>query len=417
MKISQAGLDLIKQFEGFRSTSYECQAGVWTIGYGTTGPDIKANQTITAEEAEQLLLQDVYYFEAVVSNSLTVLINQNQFDALVSFAYNVGATAFKNSTLLKLLNNRASQSVTASEFLKWVKVGEEVSEGLKNRREKERQLFLTKPLHPLLSSSILAEQDTWLKREPKQSSELVAEQKLFVPKGSAHKWDAITMAPGEVDYKITLSAQPDRDWWFYPPHWKIINDPKPENSQPISPATPPEAGAIALSVPYYSQRDNARDPLRTCFSSSCAMMLSGLRPGVIKNDDDYINTVFKYGDTTAYTSQIAALEDYGVKATFHQNGAFSNIDSQLELGIAVPIGILHKGSVSSPTGGGHWITVIGRNAYGSAYIVHDPFGELDLVGGTYISTNGKSLSYSKKNLAPRWMVEGAFTGWYIKGFK
>ena len=85
MKISQAGLDLIKQFEGFRSTSYECQAGVWTIGYGTTGPDIKANQTITAEEAEQLLLQDVYYFEAVVSNSLTVLINQNQFDALVSF--------------------------------------------------------------------------------------------------------------------------------------------------------------------------------------------------------------------------------------------------------------------------------------------------------------------------------------------
>jgi GH24 family phage-related lysozyme (muramidase) len=417
MQISKTGVDLIKNFEGFRDTSYECQAGVWTIGYGTTGPEVKPNQKITKEEAERLLTEDIKYFEGVVSEALKTSINQNQFDALVSFTYNVGASAFRSSTLLKLLNNQASQSVVAAEFLKWVKADGKVSEGLKNRREKERQLFLTKPLHPLLSSSILAEHDTWLKREPKQSSELAAEQKLFVPKGSAHKWDAITMVPGEIDYKVTLSAQPDRVWWFYPPHWKIINDPKPSLSQPTAPVATPKTGAITLPIPYFSQRDNARDPLRTCFSSSCAMMLAGLRPGVIKSDDEYINTVFKYGDTTAYTSQIEALEDYGVKATFSQNGAFSNIDSQLELGIAVPIGILHKGPVTSPTGGGHWITVIGRNAEGSAYIVHDPFGDLDLVGGTYISTNGKSLSYSKKNLAPRWMVEGAFTGWYIKGFK
>lgn len=413
MQISQAGIDLIKQYEGYSDTSYECQAGVWTIGYGTTGPNIGPNQRITKEQAEEWFRNDVARFETAVTNALTTRVNQNQFDALVSFAYNVGANAFKNSTLLKLLNNQASQTVVASEFLKWVYAGGKISQGLKNRREKEKALFLSKPLHPLLSSSILAEQDTWLKREPVQSSSLAAEQKLFVPKGSAHKWDSITMVPGETDYKVRLSAQPDRDWWFYPPHWKIINDPKPE----LQPVAPPKTGAITLSIPYYSQRDNAKDPMRTCFSSSCAMMLAGLRPGAIKNDDEYINTVFKYGDTTSPTSQIEALEDYGVKATFHQNGSFSSIDAQLEQGIAVPIGILHKGSVKSPTGGGHWITVIGRNPAGNGYIVHDPFGDLDLIGGTYISTNGKSLTYSKQNLAPRWMVEGVATGWYIKGYK
>ena len=147
------------------------------------------------------------------------------------------------------------------------------------------------------------------------------------------------------------------------------------------------------------------------------MLLKYLKPHSITNDDQYINTVFRHGDTTSAASQLAALEDYGVPADFKQNGGWSEIDALLTQGIPVPIGILHKGPVTKPSGGGHWIIVIGRNEDNTAYIVHDPFGDLDLVNGGYLSSNGKAKSYSKKNLGPRWLVESAKSGWYIKASK
>jgi len=367
---------------------------------------------ITQEEADRLFEDDLSVFEQGVNNYLKVKVNQNEFDALVSFAYNVGLGAFGSSTLLRLLNDNCSKQVIASEFLRWVKVQDgKISEGLKIRREKEKQLFLTKPLNAALAHSILAQRDTWLKRKPLASSALAAEEKLFVPKGSAHVWQTITMVPGETHYRVNLEAQPDKPWWMYPSHWKIINDPKPETQDSA------EAAPRILNVPYYSQRDNQRDPMRTCFSSSCAMLLKYLKPNSIKSDDEYINTVYKHGDTTSATAQIAALEDYGVTADFKQNGSWESIDEQLDKGIPVPIGILHKGSVENPVGGGHWIIVIGRNESGTAYIVNDPFGDLNLIRGGYESTNGNAKSYSKKNLGPRWLVESPHSGWYLKAYK
>jgi len=414
MRVSPEGVAFIKQFEGLSLTSYQCQAAVWSVGYGTTGPDIGPDTKVTKEEAEILFASDLMEFEGAVRDSLKVTVNQNEFDALVSFAYNVGLGAFRSSTLLKLLNDRADDKIVASEFLRWIKVGNgKLSEGLKIRREKERQLFLTKPIKAALAHSILAQRDTWLKRKPLVSDSLAAEEKLFVPKGSAHIWQTITMVPGETHYKVHLEAQPDKPWWFYPAHWKIINDPKPQES---SPAFKHESKLI-LDVPYFSQRDNKRDPSRTCFSSSCAMLLKYLKPKSIKTDDDYINTVFRNGDTTSAAAQLAALEDYGVKADFKQNGRWSDIDAQLTLGIPVPIGILHKGPVSNPTGGGHWIIVIGRNKDNTAYIVHDPYGDLDLINGGYLSNDGDAKSYSKKNLGPRWLIESAQSGWFIKAYK
>lgn len=413
MKISQKGVDLIKRFEGLRLTSYQCEAGVWTIGYGTTGPEIGPNQTITEQRAEELLREDLVYFEKFVSDLLTVSVNQNEFDALVSFTFNVGGYAFKSSTLLSLLNDKTDKTIVASEFLKWVKVGSKVSEGLRKRREQEKALFLTKPLHPLLGSSIVAKRDTWLKREPVQAADLPADRKLFVPKGSAHTWDLITMVPGKSDYKVKLSAQPDRDWWFFPDHWKVINDPVEASvGEDFS-----HPGQLILPVPYYSQRDNKVDPMRTCFSSSCAMLLKYLKPNSIANDDDYIKVVYAYGDTTDASVQIKALKDFGVNAEFRQDFGWSDIDSQLTRGIPVPIGVLHKGSVQNPTGGGHWLVIIGRNEDNTRYVVNDPFGEMDLINGGYVSSNGKHLLYSKKNLGPRFMVEGPGSGWVIKASK
>jgi lysozyme len=408
VKISEAGLSLIKSFEGCVLTAYLDAVGIWTIGYGHTGPNVHRGLTITQKQAEDILAQDVHRFELGVINNVKVTLNQNEFDALVSFSFNVGVNALKNSTLLRLLNNGADRSVVAAEFLRWNKGDGKVLEGLTRRRQAEKALFLQKTRHPLLAHSILANRDTWLKRRPIQSSELAAEEKLFVPKNSAHEWDEISMFPGETHYKVSLSAQPDKEWWFFPPHFKIINDPADSDPAPAKPKD------IILNVPYYSQRDNQKDPMRTCFSSSCAMLLKTLKPNSIKSDDQYINTVFKYGDTTSPSAQIAALEDYGVSASFKQNGSWQDIEELLQRGIPVPIGILHKGPVSNPSGGGHWLTVIGLTVDKKALYVNDPFGDLDLIRGTYAGTNGAKLKYSKQNLGPRWLVESPTSGWYIK---
>ena len=412
MKISAAGIELLKQFEGCRLTAYQDSVGVWTIGFGTTA-GVKEGQTISQVKAEEYLRFDLAIFEKAVTESLKVPVNQNQFDALVSFTYNVGVSAFRSSTLLNLINEKTDKKVVAAEFSKWVKAGNQTLPGLVSRRKAESELFLKGAKNDVLAHTILAQRDTWLKRKPGQTSDLTPEQKLFVPKGSAHAWTNISIVPGEVDYKITLEAQPNQVWWFYPTHWKIINDPKVTSVDPQF----KHPKKLVLDVPYYSQRDNKKDPLRSCFSSACAMLLKYVKPNSITNDDEYMVTVYKYGDTTEPSAQVTALEQHGLDVKFRQDGGWSDIDSQLAKGFPIPIGVLHHGPVTKPSGGGHWLTIIGRNEDNTAYVVNDPYGEMDLINGGYQNSNGSHLLYSKKNLGPRWLVEGPGTGWYIEAIK
>ena len=412
MKISAAGIELLKQFEGCRLTAYQDSVGVWTIGFGTT-TGVKEGQTISQVKAEEYLRFDLAIFEKAVTESLKVPVNQNQFDALVSFTYNVGVSAFRSSTLLNLINEKTDKKVVAAEFSKWVKAGNQTLPGLVSRRKAESELFLKGAKNDVLAHTILAQRDTWLKRKPGQTSDLTPEQKLFVPKGSAHAWTNISIVPGEVDYKITLEAQPNQVWWFYPTHWKIINDPKVTSIEPQF----KHPKKLVLDVPYYSQRDNKKDPLRSCFSSACAMLLKYVKPNSITSDDEYMVTVYKYGDTTEPSAQVTALEQHGLNVEFRQDGGWSDIDSQLAKGFPIPIGVLHHGPVSKPSGGGHWLTIIGRNEDNTAYVVNDPYGEMDLLNGGYQNSNGSHLLYSKKNLGPRWLVEGPGTGWYIEAIK
>jgi len=412
MKISAAGIELLKQFEGCRLTAYQDSVGVWTIGFGTTA-GVKEGQTISQVKAEEYLRSDLAIFEKAVTESLKVPVNQNQFDALVSFTYNVGVSAFRSSTLLNLINEKTDKKVVAAEFSKWVKAGNQTLPGLVSRRKAESELFLKGTKNDVLAHTILAQRDTWLKRKPGQTSDLTPEQKLFVPKGSAHAWTNISIVPGEVDYKITLEAQPNQVWWFYPTHWKIINDPKVTSVDPQF----KHPKKLVLDVPYYSQRDNKKDPLRSCFSSACAMLLKYVKPNSITSDDEYMVTVYKYGDTTEPSAQVTALEQHGLDVKFRQDGGWSDIDSQLAKGFPIPIGVLHHGPVSKPSGGGHWLTIIGRNEDNTAYVVNDPYGEMDLINGGYQNSNGSHLLYSKKNLGPRWLVEGPGTGWYIEAIK
>lgn len=141
MKISNDGINLIKNFEGCRLTAYRCPAGVWTIGYGHTGKDVKEGLKITKEQAEELLKKDLKSFELSVNNCIKIPLTQGQFDALVSFSYNVGTGALRNSTLLKLLNQGKIESA-AKEFDKWVNAGGKKLSGLVKRRKAEKELFL-----------------------------------------------------------------------------------------------------------------------------------------------------------------------------------------------------------------------------------------------------------------------------------
>lgn len=150
MKTSPNGVALIKRFEGLELEAYQDIAGIWTIGYGHTGPDVKPGMKITEAEAEALLKKDLKPREEAIERLVKVPLNQNEFDALVSFVYNVGVEAFRKSTALKRLNN--GDRIGAAEALTWWNkatvdgVLREVA-GLTRRRAAERALFL-EPVNP-----------------------------------------------------------------------------------------------------------------------------------------------------------------------------------------------------------------------------------------------------------------------------
>ena len=145
MEISQEGLSLIKKFEGCELEAYKCAAGVWTIGYGSTNY-VKEGMKISQERADMLLLEDVEVFEEAVNNLVEVDLEQNQFDALISWTFNLGPTNLKNSTLLKVLNNKDYDGVPA-QIKRWNKAGGKVLQGLVRRIEAEALLFEGKEWH------------------------------------------------------------------------------------------------------------------------------------------------------------------------------------------------------------------------------------------------------------------------------
>jgi len=144
MKTSAAGINLIKEFEGVRLKAYRCPADVWTIGVGHTSaagpPVVKAGMEITNAQAMKILAQDLVQFEDGVESAVKVPLSQNQFDALVSFTFNVGLGAFGKSTLLKKLNAGQYDAVPA-ELMKWTKAGGRELPGLVRRRRAEAALW------------------------------------------------------------------------------------------------------------------------------------------------------------------------------------------------------------------------------------------------------------------------------------
>jgi hypothetical protein len=172
---------------------------------------------------------------------------------------------------------------------------------------------------------------------------------------------------------------------------------------------PPKSN-ILPNFPWFPQTDNFRDPQRTCNSSSCAMCLEYFKPGTLvgpKGDDDYIRKVFAVGDTTDHAVQTRVLQSYGVKSDFRYNLTFADLDRELSAGRPICIGILHRGSLSAPTGG-HVLVVIGKTPSGD-YVVNDPYGSLN-DNYTGPVTNGRGAVYKKSDLSRRWCPKGN-DGW------
>lgn len=345
MEISALGLDLIKHFEGCHLESYPdpgTGGEPWTIGYGST-KGVTPGMIITKGEAEEMLREDVKDCEFAVNGLVEVELTQPEFDALVSFVYNCGYSAFQFSTLLKRLNKGAPRCrVYQEELNRWTKGGDgEVLPGLVRRRQEEADMacegFYYNPVLPM--PGVLDTSEEW------------EEEKIIFP----------------------------------------------------------------LDVPYYYQRDSKTGHgERMCFSSSMAMAMDYLDPDAMEGDDDwYLNEVFKYGDSVSSDAQLQAATALGFDVDFRTNGTEEDLISQLDKGIPVPIGILHHGHVDTPSGGGHWICLIG---YDDKYFyVHDPFGELNLVSGGYTIDNsesaGKNQRYTRKNLMKRWLIANDHDGW------
>ena len=141
MKASTKAIDLIKQFEGCVLTPYKDVGGVWTVGYGTTGAQVKQGVPWTQAQAEEALQKRVDAISSILTTTIVPIITQNQLDALTSLCYNIGQGAFRQSTCLRFMNQRQF-AAAADQFLKWDHVNGVVVPGLLNRRQAERALFL-----------------------------------------------------------------------------------------------------------------------------------------------------------------------------------------------------------------------------------------------------------------------------------
>lgn len=184
-------------------------------------------------------------------------------------------------------------------------------------------------------------------------------------------------------------------------------DPKP------TPQTLVITNEKILNVPYEYQLDNKSGKgYRECFSSTCAMVAEYY--GKIKGDDEYNQIRSRYGDTTDKNAQIAALKYLGLNVRFITNGNAALLENEINAGRPVPVGWLHKGTVSYPSGGGHWSCCIGFTP--ESFVFNDPNGEADMLNGGYVNnsySSGKNVKYSRKNWLRRWECDGKNTGWAL----
>ena len=186
----------------------------------------------------------------------------------------------------------------------------------------------------------------------------------------------------------------------------------PPSPVPTPKPQPKKTGTDALDLPFFDQTNDGPDGWRHCQSSSIAMNLAYLEVPGIKDDLDYLKVVQRHGDSTEQAAHAAALAELKAPGRFISSCSVERAKAELDRGFGLAFGILHHGPVSAPTGGGHYSAVRGYDATG--WLVHDPYGELDLVRGGWARQGqgaGRNQHYSFANTNPRWLLEGSSSGW------
>lgn len=359
-------VELIKKYEGYAKKLPNGSAEAYpdplpkkgwevaTIGWGNTkypdGKTVQKGDVISPSDAEEFLI------DHIASDTLPKLtkiptwdrMNENQKGAIISFAYNLGSGFYGGANFASI--TRVCDSPDKWSDTEWVK-----AQFIKYR-----------------NPGSAVEKGLLIRREDEAS---------------------VFCTPAKAEFKAAVS-----------------NTAKPAKANLPQKKT--------LKVMYFTQRDNAGQAHRTCNTASCWMGAMYMKPslwekcGKDTNADlnYYLKMVEKYGDTTDHTAQGKALNDLGVKSKWDTSVSMREVKEELAAGRPVVMGILHKGHVSSPSGGGHMILAVGYEPNG--LIIHDPYGDLSLVGGGYRgSTDGAFKRYSYKNLGPRFEVDGPGTGW------
>jgi lysozyme len=420
MAIPNCALDLIKRFEGCELEAYPdplSGGSPWTIGWGSTldeqGRPFKKGDVITQKRADDLLVNKLTttYLPSVSRVPYFAEMTDEQIGSLLSFAYNLGSSFYGSSgfeTISRKLKNKDWETLPDA-LLLYRNAGSSVEAGLKKRRVAEGALWTQGIIKTKGSKRIItALVDTVLKKSPIDTHQLSPGDYKSVNRGQSFAIVDSTVDGSHTKVVLDFSAG---TWYIYSPHWSIL--------EPGQPITTPTSSEVQLNVRYFPQRDSATvHALRMCFSSSCSMLAEYLKPGCLGSgsnlDDKYMTQyVFKYGDTTNPVAQIKALRDLGIESILRQNLTPRDVMSQIDKGIPVPVGFIHKGPLNAMYGDGHWVVIIGYDTAKAEWIINDPYGECDLTNGGYPgSTNGASMRYSFKNFNARWSVKATSGGSY-----
>lgn len=186
---------------------------------------------------------------------------------------------------------------------------------------------------------------------------------------------------------------------------------------PVEEAPVGSVHANPLAVPYDCQLDHGSEGWRLCFTASCAMTAKYWLPDL--NIADYYARRPQYGDSTDASAQIRCLQSFGLNARFVQVGSAEKLKAQIDRGRPAPVGYLHHGTPQNPSGGGHYSVCIGWSDEEECFIFNDPYGELNLLTGSYPNPGpyGKGVKYSYKNWVPRWSVSNDHDGWGLDIWK
>jgi len=363
-------------------------------------------------EGAYLSSEVVSSLEKKVSELVTAPINQNQFDALFSFASNMGVELLSNSKLLKRINELEDPSeVAAEELHKWNKEGSKVFHGLSRRRSAELELFCHKPPEFKWGwASITSKCHTYLKKRPVPVGELSPDETAKIySKRLIRRCRVIERTEGHTYLELGFGLG---KWWVLDRHWEGL-----KTEVRIYPYTKTDDLLHLRDFPYMHRQEEESAGWGISQCCSVAMCLKYFDAPAINCINDYINAVNKYGRLNSRRNHIKAMNDFGFSATFNHVTAPEDIKDNLKQGLPV-IGVIAGRSIRQVGGMAHSVVITGYDD--NNWLVQDPFGELDLTLGRYKDRGadaGRNVLYNAEMFNKRLSVGGGVDGWCWLNFR